>query len=171
MRSTKLVLSALLVFACGGDASGPSRPVAGTFQLASLSFDPQGVLPEVDLRARLGADMMPRLVLAPGGEAQLVFEDPATGLITTVTGSYSTPQGGVRVDFGTNTAYRNVFLSRRMTFTEGTGGLTFDGEAPDGIDRQRLVQLVPEFADEQLLDPVPGRLVVAFTRILSAQAR
>jgi hypothetical protein len=167
MRSTTLVLAALLAVACGSDASGPSRPgMSGTYVLTTLTFDPQGVLPEVDLRAQLGAAVLPRLILAPGGEAQLVFEDPTTGLISTVNGSYSTPQAGVRVDFGTNTAYRDVFLSRRMTFTAAseTSPLTFDGTAPDGVDRQRLVQLVPDFADEQLLDPVPGRLVVVFSR-------
>jgi hypothetical protein len=159
-----MVATALLV-GCGGDASGPSRPeLAGTYELTDLRFDPQGVLPEVDLLPRLNGT--PRLVLAPGGTAQLVFEDPTTGLVTTVTGSYSTPQQGARIDFGTDTGYGQVLLSRRMTFNyTAPVTLAFDAESPDGVDRTRLIQLVPEWADEQLLNPVPGRLIVVFTRL------
>lgn len=160
-------VAVMLMASCGGDPSSPSRQdVAGTYVLTTLSFDPQGVLPEVELLGRLQGNA-PRLILAPAGEAQLVFQDPATGLFTVVDGSYSTPQEGVRVDFGSSTtSYRNVLLSRRMTFSDsGTGVLTFDGAPPDGVDRDRLVQLVPEFADEQLIDPVPGVLVVVFARI------
>jgi hypothetical protein len=164
MRGIGIGLVAALLAGCGGDAAGPSRTdLAGTYFVTTLSFDPQGVLPEVDILARL-ADEAPRLILAPGGAAQLVFEDPATGLINIANGTYSTPQGGVRIDFGTAPAYRNVLLSRRMTFTEDAGGtLRFQGTAPDGVSRQRLVQLVPELAGEQLLDPVPGQLTVIFT--------
>lgn len=167
MRRLRIGLAALLlVSGCGSDASGPSRPeLAGTYVLTRLAFDPQGSLPEVDVLARLGGDV-PRLVLAPTGPAQLVFEDPATGLITVVNGSYSTPQDGARIDFGGDPTYRSVLLSRRMTFTrDAAGALTFDEQAPDGVDRQRLLQLVPEFAGEQLLDPVPGRLAVVFSRL------
>lgn len=158
-----MVAVAAVLGGCGGDPSTPSRPeVAGNYRMTQLAFDPQGVLPQVDVLARLG-ESAPRLVLAPGGQAQLIFEDPATGLITTATGRYTTPQGGVRVDFGEGAAHRGVLLSRRMTFT-GQGTITFDGEAPDGAPRARLVQLIPEWAGEQLLDPVPGRLSVTFTR-------
>ncbi|CAN5240108.1 hypothetical protein BH23GEM2_BH23GEM2_19100 [soil metagenome] len=52
-----------------------------------------------------------------------------------------------------------------MTFAfVSPGTLTFDGESPDGVDRQRLVQLVPEWQGEQLLDPVPGRLIIVFMK-------
>lgn len=163
-RTTPAIALAALMLAGCGDASGPSRTeVAGTYLLTALTFDPQGTLPAVDILARLDGEA-PRLVLAPAGEAQLVFEDPATGLITTTNGTYSTPQGAVRIDFGSNTAFRNVLLSRRMTFDETTAGtLVFDALAPDGVDRARLIELVPEFANEQLLDPVPGQLTVVFT--------
>ena len=162
--SLAIALAALILGGCG-DASGPSRTeVAGTYLLTTLTFDPQGVLPAVDILARLDG-AVPRLVLAPAGEAQLVFEDPGTGLITTTNGTYSTPQEGVRVDFGSNSAFRSVLLSRRMTFEESTAGtLVFDAAAPDGVDRARLIELVPEFAEEQLLDPVPGQLTLVFTR-------
>lgn len=164
MRRLLCAIAAASALSCGGDPSTPSRPeVAGTYTLTQLVFDPQGVLPAVDIRARLGG-MAPRLVLAPAGEAQLIFEDPATGLITTVDGRYTTPQGGVRMDFGEGAEFRSVLLSRRMTFTSGATALTFDGDAPDGVLRQRLLQLVPEWSTEQLLDPVPGRLTVTFAR-------
>jgi hypothetical protein len=165
MRRIGLGLVVFLLMGCGGDAAGPARPdVSGTYLLTALAFDPQGVLPEVDLLPRLSGDL-PRLVLAPAGQAQVVFEDPATGLVTVANGTYSTTQNGVHLDFGADGAYRNVLLSRRMTFESGAGGtLTFMGAAPDGVSRQRLVQLVPEFAGEQLLDPVPGQLTVVFTR-------
>lgn len=167
MRRVHLsVICAAVAIACSGDPSGPSRPeIAGTYTLTELRFDPQGSLPEVDILARLGAANVPRLVLAPLGDAQLVFEDPATGLLTIVSGRYSTPSEGARIDFGTNTAYNRVLLSRRMIFSfSPPGTLAFDGESPDGVDRQRLLQLVPEWSGEQLLDPVPGRLVIMFER-------
>jgi hypothetical protein len=164
MRRLFCAVVAASALACGGDPSTPSRPeVAGSYMLTQLLFDPQGVLPQVDILPRLGG-MAPRLVLAPAGEAQLIFEDPATGLITTVNGRYTTPQGGVRMDFGEGTGFRSVLLSRRMTFSSSATTITFDGDAPDGVVRQRLVQLVPEWSGEQLLDPVPGRLTVTFTR-------
>ncbi|MBR9989858.1 MAG: hypothetical protein KFH98_08895 [Gemmatimonadetes bacterium] len=164
MRRLVPLLAVVTLFACG-DASGPSRSdAAGIYVLASLTFDPQGVLPAVDILARLEGDP-PRLVLAPAGEAQLVFQDPDSGLIMTTNGTYSTPQGGVRIDFGQNEAFRDVLLSRRMTFDAAADGvLTYDAPAPDGISRARLIELVPEFAGEQLLDPVPGQLIVVFTR-------
>ena len=45
------------------------------------------------------------------------------------------------------------------------GVLEYLEEAPDGVRRGRLIELVPEWADEQLLDPVPGVLQVVFTRV------
>jgi hypothetical protein len=168
MKLATVLFAAAVIAGCGGDPSGPSRAeLAGSYRLTALAFDPQGVLPQVELLSRLGGASVPRLVLAPGGEAQLIFEDPATGLVRTADGIYSTPDVGARFDFGTGTAHRAVFLSRRMTFAydAATGTLTFEGAAPDGVDRARLVQLVPEWAGEQLLDPVPGALTVMFTRV------
>lgn len=167
MQVFRLLPVVLVLLSCSGDAAGPSRTeVQGTYQLTTLMFDPQGSLPAVDLLARMDG-AIPRLVLAPAGQAQLVFEDPETGLITTANGTYSTPQAAVRIDFGTGDEHQTVLLSRRMTFAsdEAATSLTFDGASPDGVARDRLVQLVPEFADEQLLDPVPGQLSVGFTRI------
>jgi hypothetical protein len=163
-RIATLLLGAALMLACGGDPSSPTRPdVAGTYALAELRFDPQGVLPEVDLQPRLEiTDVL--MVLAPGGEAELRWIDPATGLSQTVRGIYSTPVGGARIHFDARPT--RLLLSSRMTFDEdpATGTLRFDGPAPDGVPRQRLIELVPEWSDEPLVDPVPGRLVVGFSR-------
>jgi hypothetical protein len=166
-RIIAILLAASVVMACGGDPAGPSRPeLAGTYRLTDLRFDPQGVLPEVDILPRLGGAEVPRLVLAPDGQAQLIFEDPATGLIRTADAIWSSPQEGVRIDFGAGTAHRAILLSRRLVLTDdaATGTLRFQGQAPEGVDRARLLQLVPEWQDEQLLDPVPGQLTVAFRR-------
>jgi hypothetical protein len=164
IRIVALLIGAGLLGACGGDPASPARPdVAGTYALTELRFDPQGALPEVDLRARLDVrDVV--LVLAPGGAAELRWIDPATGLSGIVRGVYSTPTGGVRIHFDTRPVL--LVLSMRMTLDEDpvAGTLWFDGSAPDGVDRGRLAELVPEWSDEPLVDPVPGRLVVEFTR-------
>lgn len=158
-------LVAASTVACGGDPSGPSDPsVAGIYAMTELRFDPQGVLPEVDLLDRVGN--VPNLVLTRDGEAQLVFTDPSTGLVTTADGGYSTPQEGARIAFSSGDVVGQVLLSRRMTFTydDSAGTLHFDGSPPDGVSRERLIQLVPEWSEEQLIDPVPGVLTVTFTR-------
>lgn len=160
------LLAAMLV-GCGGDPAGPSRPeLAGTFTLSELRFDPQGVLPEVDIRARMDLTDV-HLVLVPDGRAQLRYIDGDTGLLTAVEAAWSSPAGGVRVHFRAGPALRATLLSPRMTFdlAPDPDVLIFDGDAPDGVDRQRLVELVPEWAGEQLLDPVPGRLLVELTRV------
>ncbi len=166
-RNIVALAAAALMIACGD--SDPVKvvqvEVRGTYDLTVLKFDPQGVLPETDLKTRI-IGTIPRLTLANSGQAQLVFQDPETGLITLSNATYSVTTGGdVKLDFGsTNSLYAKTLLSRNMTFdyTEATRTLTFSGTSPDGVTRARLIQLVPEFRDEQLLDPVPGTLTVTF---------
>lgn len=167
MRNLAFALFVPLLMACGGDGpSGvPDLDARGTYVLTELSFDPQGLLPSVDLRARI-TGTLPRLVLATGGQAQLVYEDPATGLITTVDATYQpTRAGEVRITFPTSTSLQaGIFLSRTMTFSfdETNRALTFEGTSPDGVSRQQLIALVPEWTAEQLFDPVPGTLRVIY---------
>jgi hypothetical protein len=167
-RTVTLVVAATLLGGCGGDPATPSRPdVAGTYALTELRFDPQGSLPDVDLLARLDLrDVV--LVLAPGGDVELRWIDPASGLSGVVRGVYSTPVDGVRIHFDAQPV--RLALSSRMTFDHAPAAATirFDGTAPDGVSRARLQELVPEWADEPLVDPVPGRLVVTFTRASAA---
>jgi hypothetical protein len=156
-----------MAWACGGDPAGPSRPeVAGTYVLQELRFDPQGVLPEMDLLPRLAVTNV-ELVLAPTGEAQLRYMDPGTGLFTVADGVFSTPTAGVRIHFQAAGPLDRLLLSPRMTYTyqDEPPVLTFDGPAPDGVSRQRLIELVPEWSGEQLQSPVPGNLVVVFTGV------
>lgn len=166
MKITPFLLAAALLVGCGdSEPLAPNLDVRGNYTLAEMSFDPQGTLPNMDLLARV-TTTIPRLVLVSDGRAQLIFEDPSTGLVSTADASYSiTRDGGVRVDFGDNSSLqRGTFLSRRMTFTydEAARALTFAGTSPDGVDRQRLLALVPEWSQEQLFDPVPGTLRVVY---------
>jgi hypothetical protein len=167
MKALQFLLAAALLCGCDDDSdpTAPDLDVRGNYSLAALTFDPQGSLPAVDLLARITGSI-PRLVLVTGGRAQLVFEDPSTGLVTTADASYSiTNSGDVSVSFDEgSTMYRGSFLSRRMTFAYDSAqrSLTFAGASPDGIDRQRLLAVVPEWAQEQLFDPVPGSLQVIF---------
>ena len=137
----------------------------GNYTLTELTFDPQGSLPTTDLRSRIVVNV-PRLVLANSGLAQLVAEDPATGLVTTAGATYAVLDSThVRVTFDEGeTMFRGSFLSRRMTFTYDPTSrtLSFDGASPDGVDRQRLIATVPEWQQEQLLNPVPGTLHIVF---------
>jgi hypothetical protein len=169
----RLALAGMLALAaCGTDT--PAEPgidvgqVTGTWALTQLAFDPQGVLPEADILTRLGTS--PQLIVTPARVAQLVFQDPVTHLFTTANGKVVTTTSGMRVDFDRGAGYGALLLSRQMTFElqlsfdRNTPVLVFSGNPPDGVNRQRLVGLVQDWQDEQLLDPVPGTLRVMFTR-------
>lgn len=175
MKSLKraMVLGCLVALpgavACGDDSpTGPPgldrSEVAGTYGLTILSFDPQGSLAEVDLRDRLVVQD-PSLQLTQDGVAQLAFRDPSTDLLVTVNGTYNTTATSVRINFGEETQHRRLLLPDAPEFTFQAGAeasLTFQSTEPT-VSRERLVELVPEFEDEQLLDPVPGVLEVAFS--------
>lgn len=169
MRILALTLFIPLVLACGDDsdpAGVPDLDVRGNYQLTELSFDPQGTLANVDLRARI-TGTIPRLVLANTGRAQLVYEDQTTGLVTTVDATYEvTGTGDVRLTFPTSTSLQSgIFHSRVMTFSydEEPQTLSFEGSSPDGVNRQQLLALVPEWSQEQLFDPVPGSLRIVYS--------
>lgn len=172
IRAPILFLSALflLVAGCGSSSTDPDAlepaAVAGTYALTTLTFDPQGVLPEMDVRSRIESEHRPTLALTAQGAAQVVFLDPTTELTQTVNGTFSTSSTEVEITFAQNSDYPRFLLSRRMAFTHTAGPptLTFQGPAPDGVSRQRLVELIPEWEGEQLLNPTPGDLRVVFTR-------
>lgn len=168
MVTAACLAGVLVVSACGDD--GPTEPnidlseVVGTWSLTELTFDPQGVLPETDVLTLLGT--APQLIVTPSRAAQLVYSDPVSGLFTTIPATVRTTPTGVRIDFDRNSGYAGLLLSRQMEFqlqqTGGNSVLTFDADSPDGVNRQRLVQLVPAWQNEQLLDPVPGQVRVTF---------
>lgn len=163
-----LVPALLVATACGDSPSEPDgidiTLVAGTWDLATLRFDPQGSLPDTDILPTLGQDNV-QLILTTNRTAQIVYQDPISNLFTTIEGTFRTTEGGARIEFQSNAPYRQLLLSRRMEFTLAGGTtLTFDAAAPDGVSRARLLELVPAFEGEQLLDPVPGTLRVTFTR-------
>lgn len=175
MKSLKRALVfgglAALLGAAACDDDSPTGPpgldrseVAGTYGLTVLRFDPQGSLAEVDLRDRLLVQD-PSLQLTQDGIAQLAFRDPSTNLLVTANGTFTTTATSVRVDFGQETQHRRLLLPDAPEFDFQAGGeasLTFQSTDPT-VGRQRLIELVPEFEDEQLLDPVPGVLEVAFS--------
>lgn len=163
-----IALVALLAAACDDDPAGPVIDVSlvtGTYNMTTLEFDPQGSLGEVDALDALGTQ--PQLIVSPTGTVQVIYQDPSTNLFTTITGSFRTNTTGARLTFDENAPYATLLLSRRMDFvldTTATRRLTFQGAAPDGVNRARLIELDPDLADEQLLNPVPGTLEVTFTR-------
>jgi hypothetical protein len=176
MKSVWLAVAVVAIAAGCDDTDDPTQVIdidaRGTYELTELTFDPQGVLPKVDLRSRI-TGTIPKLTLATNGQAQLVFEDPETGLITVSDATYDvTNAGAIRLDFGSsNSLYDRTFLSREMTFdyTSDPASLTFSAASPEGVSRERLLQLVPEWEDEQLLDPVPGTLTVVFREQIATQ--
>jgi hypothetical protein len=166
-RAITLLLPLLLVPAACKSTTEPrldTSLVVGTYTMTTLRFDPQGSLPDVDVLATLGET--PQLSLTAAGQAQITFRDPVSTLVVVINGTYRTTATGVRLEFPSQSAYRDLLLSQRMdlTLSEAAGTLTFNANAPDGVQRARLIVLVPAFENEQLLDPVPGTLRVTFTR-------
>jgi hypothetical protein len=162
-----LMFAGAFTLAGCGDSTGPSIDtslVVGTYAMTALSFDPQGSLPAIDINARLNTSV--QLIVSNTGALQIVYQDPVSNLFTTIQGTYRGTEDGVRIDFASNSAYDGLLLSRRMDFAydSTTTTLSFNAASPDGANRQRLLQLAPELANEQLLDPTPGTLHVTFKR-------
>jgi hypothetical protein len=140
------------------------QDLVGTYSMTRLAFDPQGTLPEANILAALGTT--PELILTANSQGQIVYQDPISGLFTTVSCTTKITKTGLRVTFAGNSLYGDLLLSRTMDFSysEAAGTLAFDDDSPDGVRRQKLTRLVPAWAGEQLFDPVPGRLRVTFQK-------
>jgi hypothetical protein len=155
--------------ACGDD--DPTEPnldrddVAGLYAITNMSFDPQGSLPAVDIDSRFGTQFPGQMNVLTTGNVQVIAQNAANEQVVTVNGTYATTPTGIDVTFGENSGYRDLLLSRRMefTFNATAGTLSFSGDVTD-ISRARLIALVPELEDEQLLDPTPGQLTLTLTR-------
>lgn len=162
-----LAVSVLFLGACGDD--GPVEPnipredVVGTYRLTQLSFDPLGILPAADIHQRLADLDKPdaSLNLLPDGTLQLFFEDPSSPLLRLVPGSFRTTPTGVAISFESGSAYGALVLPRRSTYEVSAGG-SLVLEDSTTVSRSALLALVPEWQTEQLLDPVPGELLVVF---------
>ena len=160
----------LLVGAVTACEDAPTEPtleveaVSGIYSMTLLRFDPDGSLPENNLLPP--TVNAAQLNLTSAGQAQVVWRNPATGLVVTVSGTYQTTTSGVRIQFADSSPHGQLLLSKEMSFTYSgdAGVLTFDGPSPDGVNRSRLLELAPTLAGEQLLDPTPGRLRISFTR-------
>lgn len=170
--STLAGMIAALAFTsgCGDDGTSTQNlsleDLAGTYSLTVLTFDPQGALPETNILPALPA--VPELIVTASKTAQVVFQDPGSGLFTTISATNRTTKTGLRISFASGSGFADLLFPRTMDFTysETPRTLTFDDEATEGVRRQRLRALIPEWANEQLLDPVPGRLRVTFQRQL-----
>lgn len=173
MMKTKwlVLMMALTVGACGDD--DPSRPddpdltradVAGVYDMTELSFDPQGMLPLVDLLERVSAAQVPELIVAADRDSlQLVFRLEGS-LLRVVRGSYDLGDTGISVALANATEPAEILIPGNLAYA-------FDGEAEtlrfSGViqaDTTRLFTLVPEWSGEPVTNPLPGTLSVTFTR-------
>jgi hypothetical protein len=173
MRRTAAVLALLAVAsatACGDGerVAGPGIPgedVAGQYTTALFTFDVQGTLPEKDLLATLDSTRIPRLLVAASGDAQLVYYQP-NGLLEIFGATFVTLTDGIRLRFNDAAALKGLPLPRTLDLILEDGNLVYADNVT--IARQRLVELVPEFADEPLAENVPGFLRVVFQRLVAA---
>jgi hypothetical protein len=153
--------------ACGESSTEPKLElsmVTGTYAMTALRFDPQGSLPDSNILPVITGGV--QLNLTSARQAQLVYRDPISTLVITIQGTFDTTAGGVRIEFPSQATHRQLLLSQQMEFifTTGAETLTFTADAPEGVSRARLIELVPSLANEQLLDPTPGFLTVTFRR-------
>jgi hypothetical protein len=162
MRRSAAVLvlaAAVSMTACddGVQVTGPGIPgeeVAG-----------QGTLPEKDLLATLDSTRIPRLLVAASGDAQLVYYQP-NGLLEIFSGTFVTLTDGIRLRFSDAAALKGLPLPRTLDLILEDGNLVYSDNVT--IARQRLVELVPEFAGEPLAENVPGFLRVVFQRLVAS---
>lgn len=165
----RLVFCALAAFAlgCGDDDDNGTGPtidpvlVAGVYELQVLAFDPQGMLPEIDLLQRISESQVPQLIVTET-QFQLVYRDPATGLVSTSNGDYTLTREGIRLNFPTAAEAQGMLLPQRALFTYDANLRALWFEQNTSVSLERFRQLAPEYEDEPLTNPVPGRLEVIF---------
>lgn len=154
---------------CGGgqETTGPTvdrTVVAGVYNLATLSFDPQGSLPRTDILDRLAPADRPELVISKKDDSfQLIFRDPASGRFEVAEGNYTLLDGQVRLNFKKAEDARRLLLPERVEFNFNEAEVILSYRAYTNVSLMRLRELVPEFQNEQLPDPVYGELAVVFT--------
>ncbi|HEX7051403.1 MAG TPA: hypothetical protein VF188_14445 [Longimicrobiales bacterium] len=164
------IAAAAIVLAGCDDDDEPFAPgldvdaVVGFYDPATLTFDPLGSLPVVHIAERLDPGVPPQLNLARDGTFQIVFRYLSTGRFEVIDGEFTTLPDGVRLEFGSEADAQRLLLPQRveLAFNASTGSLSFVGEVDVPLDR--LLELAPEFEDEQLRDPVRGELTMIFTR-------
>ncbi len=163
-----LALAALA--ACGSDRSttGPTLDaslVEGFYTPTVLSFDPQGSLPPTNLLDAIGQQIQPYLFVGTDGRFMFLFIDNQTKLPALVEGSYRTIENGIRLSFNNANQAEMLLLPKDLdlTFDQNAGTLSFSGTIQAPL--ARLFQLVPDWQNEPLADPVPGTLTVEFTLI------
>lgn len=169
-RTAFALLFTLVVATACSDDDGPFEPgidrdlVVGIYDITTLTFDPNGSLPEEDIAERLDPAIRPQLVIARDRSFQIAFIDPVTSRIETVEGEYSTLRDGIRMEFDSDEGARLLILPRRLEldFHEELGTLSFAGAVD--VPLNRLRELVPEYQGEQLPNQVRGALEVVFTR-------
>lgn len=156
----------------GGDGFAPNtiqpEEVAGLYNLTTLTFDPMGSLPNQNILARIDTTFR-QLVVSLDTTFQLAFIDPTTQKIEPLEGKYVLEADGIELVFRTDGDAQLLLLPRRL-------GLDFDQQAQVlsfgdsvSVSLTRVRQLIPEFQNEPLSDPLPGDLVVVFRRRSTSQ--
>ncbi len=168
-RAVGLVVLAFAMLA-GATACGDSGPtglkiepdMVGIYSLTALRFDPQGSAPEANVLPLIESTQ-PQLVISQTGVFQIAFVDPSTHLIRTATGNVTRTAAGLRLVFGNKDAANELLLPERLELDWDAEAMTLTHTGIAEIPRARLLELFPTlYADEQLFDPTPGTLTVAF---------
>lgn len=166
--ATALTLPVVML-ACGDDET-PVEPefeldeLYGIYELEVLRFDPQGTLPAVDVLARADFSEDPELEVVQGGQAQLLWRRSG-GLLEVVGANWRLTTTGIRLTLADPGKVGTILLPRELELELSVIArtLSFSGSV-SGPSRTQLLALVPEWEQEQLLDPTPGSLTVRFRR-------
>lgn len=162
-----LIAMALTASGCSDDrGTGPRvdrSEVAGIYHLSALTFDPRGSLPEVDIIDRLEEADLPELILSRSDDTfQSITRDPSSGRFIAVDGKYTYRNRVVRLQFPRATDAERLLLPQNPDFEFNSSESTLTYRADTEASLSRLRDLVPEYLDEQLPDPVLGELYLVF---------